>query len=353
MKKPIYWLILAGLLILLIVAGFRQVQKSKIPTPKSLRELQEEQGVPVEVETAILDTFRLSRSFLGTVQGGQQADVVAPLPEKIVSLPLEVGARVSKGQVVARFDARAPAAQHLQAKLAYEDAEREVNRLENLYQVGAVSEQMLQKAQFARDVTKQNYESSSELVALTSPLDGLVTEIFYRLGESPEVGKPVVRIANLQIIQVEFQINFEDHRLINEKTPAFLSLNGAGSTELPARISKIGLSADPHSRLFSVWVTMDNAQALLQPGLLVEVRLVVIEKPGVTLIPRDALLTRNDQLGVFVVTTEQRAVFTPVQIGGDNAAQVEVLHGITPEQRVVINGQNRLKGGELVKIIAS
>jgi len=63
-------------------------------------------------------------------------------------------------------------------------------------------------------------------------------------------------------------------------------------------ITDIGISADPKSRLFSVWVEADNKGRMLQPGLLVDVRLVVMQKPDVVLIPRDAVLTRNEQIGV-------------------------------------------------------
>jgi len=359
MKRSILIPVLLGLVVLLIIAGFRQVQKRKVELPKSISQLQDEQGVPVEVEEAYWGTFTLSRTYLGTVEGALQADVVASIMEKIVALPVQVGDRVRRGQVVARLDTKAAMAQYNQLKLAYEDARREVRRMENLFSAGAVSRQVLEKAQLNRDVARRNLESSSEIVALTAPIDGVVTDIFYRLGETTEVGESVVRIADLGAIKVEFKVNHEDRKMITAATPVYIKINGnqtSEGTEIAAKISDISLSADPDSRLFSVWVAADNPDSPaggLRPGLLVDVRLAVVQKPDAILISRDAILRRNERLGVFVVQDDRHAIFTPLQIGLKNVSEVEVLSGLQPGQTVVVYGQNNLNDGELVNIIES
>ncbi len=351
MKRSILWLILAGLAALLIIAGFRQVRRSRTELPKSISQLQDEQGVPVEVRQAYIDTFTLSRGYLGTVEGARQGDVMAPIMEKIVEMPVQVGQRVQKGQVVARLDTKAALPQYSQARLAYEDAQREAQRMENLFAAGAVSEQMLEKAKLARDVAQQNLESSSELVSLTSPIEGVVTEIFYREGETTKMGEAVLRVADLNQLRVKFEINYDDRKMIRESTPVFLRISGNGIKEIPAGIAAISLSADPVSRLFSIWVNAANIEALLQPGLLVDVRLIVVQKPQTLMVPRDAVLTRNDRAGVFLVQDDGRAVFTPLRLGLDNATEMEVLEGLQAGQTVVSYGQNNLNDGELVKII--
>jgi len=353
MKRSITTILLLALAALIVFAGARQILKSRAELPKSISQLQKEQGVPVEVEQACTDTFKVSRTFLGTVEGGLQGDVLAPIMEKIVEIPVQVGDRVKVGQVVARLDARAAQAQYSQLKLAYEDAEREAKRMENLFAAGAVSEQMLQKAQLGRDMAKRNLESSSELVALTAPISGVVTDIFRRQGETTEIGKPVARIANLSRIKVEFKVNYDDRRLITAETPAFIRISGNGVQEIPARIADIGLSADPNTRLFSIWLTSENGAELLQPGLLVDVRLDVIRKPNALLVHREAVLTRNDQVGVFIIGDDLRATFKPLQIGLTNPTHMEVLQGLSSGQRVVIYGQNNLSDGQLVNIIKS
>lgn len=356
MKRSIWTFILLGLALLIVIAGIRQILKSRAELPKSITELQEEQGVPVKIDRAQKGTFVLSRSYLGTVEGSFQGDAVAAIMDKIVEIPVKVGDRVQKGQVVARLDTKSASARYSQLKLAYEDAEREAQRMENLYHAGAISEQMLEKAQLARDVARQNLESSSEMVSLTAPIDGVVTDLLYRVGETTESGKSVVRVADLKKVRVKFKVNHDDHRLISSNTPVYIKISGNGIREVPAKVSEIGLSADPDSRLFNVWITADNPDPLrggLQPGLLVDVRAEVVRKPESLLLPRDAVLKRQERTGVFVVDDDRRAAFTPLQIGLENADIVEVLSGLQPGQTVVVYGQNNLNDGDLVKIVES
>lgn len=351
MKRPIWISVTAVILLLFVLAAARQIRKSHEPLPKSISELQQEQGIPVEVEKARLDTFRLSRNYLGTVEGALQGDAVASIMEKIVEIPVKVGDRVRRGQVVARLDAKAAQAQYTQAKLAYEDAQREVQRMENLFAAGAISEQTLDKVRLARDIAAQNLATSSEMVQLTAPIDGVVTDVFHRVGETTEIGKPVVRIADLQRIRVKFKVNNDDRKKISEGTPVFLRVNGNGVIELPAKVVEISLSADPQSRLFNIWVGSENRENHLQPGLLVDVRVVVEQVPESIVISRNAVIVRNNQPGVFVVDQNLRSTFTPLNIGLENATEVQVINGLQSGQIVVVVGQNNLESGKLVKIV--
>lgn len=353
MKRTIVIIAILAIVALLVFAGVRQIQKSKAELPKSISELQDERGVPVEIARAYKGTFSLSRTYLGTVEGVLQGDAVASIMEEIVEIPVRVGDRVKKGDVVCRLNTRAFQAQYNQLKLAYEDAQREAKRMEKLYETGAISKQMLEKAQLSRDIAEQNLEASAKVVALTAPLDGVVTDVFYRVGETTKIGEPVVRIANLNKVKARFSANYNDWKQINRQSPVVLRVNGDGSKEIPARISDISMSADPDSRLFSIWVEADNEDRTLHPGLMIDVSVVVLQKPDVTLIPRDAVLTRDEKLGVFVIGDDQRASFTLIKTGDANMSEIEIITGLNPGDTIVVYGQNNLNNGQLVKITAS
>ncbi|MBL7190440.1 efflux RND transporter periplasmic adaptor subunit [bacterium] len=353
MKKVIIIIIIILIAIALFLAGVRQVKKSHEELPKSISEMQEAEGIPVEVETVSIGTFVLSRTYLGTIEGALQADAKVSIVEKIVEIPVKVGDRVEKGQVVCRLDTKAVTAQYNQAKLAFDDAQREVERMKKLYESGAISKQALEKAELNRNIMKQNLESSSELVALSAPIDGIVTDIFYHVGETPEMGDAVVKIADLSKLKVKFQINHQDRRMIDGKTPVYLRVNGDGETEIKAAVSEISISANPDNRLFNVWILADNIKNLLHPGLLVDVRMEIIRKPQVKLIPRNSLITRNEQTGVFIINDNKIAEFKAIQPGLENTNYIEVNQGLTEGQLIVVYGQNNLSDGKLVKIVNS
>jgi RND family efflux transporter MFP subunit len=211
----------------------------------------------------------------------------------------------------------------------------------------------MQKAQLARDVARENLESSSQVVALTAPFSGIVTEVFYRPGETTQLGEPVVRIANLNRVKIKFSANFDDWKRIHENTPVSIRVNGNGNVEIPAEIADISISADPKSRLFSIWIEAENGEGLLQPGLLVDVRIAVIQKPEAVLIPRDAVLVRDEVMGVFVVSEDGHAAYTSFTAGHANTDVIEITEGLQPGQILVVYGQNNLEDGALVNIVNS
>ncbi|MFH1861224.1 MAG: efflux RND transporter periplasmic adaptor subunit [bacterium] len=353
MKRSIMIVLLLVVAALIVFAGARQVLKTRAELPKSIGQLQEEKGIPVEVTEAKRGTFTLSHTYLGTIEGLEQGDVISYIMEKIVALPVKVGDYVQKGEIVCRLDNKAAQAQYHQLQLAYKDAVREAQRMKDLYESGAVSKQMLEKAELNRDITQRNLESSSEVVALTAPISGTVADIFYHVGETATPGEPLVRIADMKRVRIRFSANFDDWKKISAATSVFLRYSGNGVVEIPGKIVEISRSADPENRLFTIWVEAENPDHVLQPGLMVDVRVVVIEKPDVILIPRNALLTRNEKQGTFLVNSERRAVFTPLIIGSTNPDEVEVLQGAEPGQLIVVFGQNLLNDGQLVNIIES
>lgn len=352
MKRTVIIIVVLGVIVLLILAGIRQIRNLQAEAPKSITQLQDELGVPVQVAQVQRGIFTLSRTYLGTVEGTLQGDVIPAIMEKVVEVPVKVGDRVRKGDVVCRLDPRAFTAQYNQLKLAYEDAQLDAKRMENLYATGAISKQQLEKALLNRDIAIENLETSSEVVALTSPIDGIVTEVFYRPGETTEMGEPVVRIANLSRVKIKFTVNFDDWKKIHENSPVVLRVNGNGEVEIPASMSEISISANPHTRLFSVWVEAENGNGLLQPGLLVDIQITTVQKEDAVLIPRDAVVVRDEVMGVFVVDGMQ-AVFKPFTAGYSNVASVEAKEGLEPSQTVVVYGHNNLEDGQPVNIVGS
>ncbi|MBU0517671.1 efflux RND transporter periplasmic adaptor subunit [bacterium] len=351
MKRTITIISILALVALLVLSGVHQVRKSKAELPKSISELQAEQGVPVEVVTVERGTFNLARTYLGTVEGTQQSEITPMITQEVVAVPVKVGDKVSRGDVVCRLDGQTMQAQSNQAKLAYEDAEREVKRMQNLFTSGAISKQMLDKAELGRGVARENYLASAQLVDLVSPIDGVVTDILVRQGQMAMQGEPVVVVADLEKVKISFAVNHNDWQLISKSSPVSIRLNGGSGKEIPAAMSEISIAADAETRLFNVWVEAENIDGSLQPGLLVDTRVVVIQKPDVILTPRDAVVKRNDVAGVFVVNSDGKAVFTPLRTAESNTSYIVAAGGLQAGQTVVVYGQNNLNDGQSVNVV--
>jgi len=353
MKRTTIIIVISAIVALLVFAGIRQVRKSQAELAKSITQIHAEEGIPVEVAVVTATTFTQTANYLGTVEGILQNGVSASIVEEIVEIPVNVGDHVQKGQILCRLDSKASMANYQQLKLAYEDAKLDAERMERLYTAGAISKQAMEKANLNRDITRENLATSSQAVSLVAPFNGIVTDIRFKPGESTKMGEPIVEIADLNRVKIKFAVNYDDWRQMTRDTRVILQVNGDGSQAITAKVTDIAIAANSETRLFNIWVGTDNTDGSLQPGLLIDVRVFVTERDGVVVVPRDAVVNRNDVNGIFTVDDEGRAAFSAFTAGESNSDVIEVTEGLQPGQRVVVYGQNNLEDGKLVKIIAS
>ena len=341
MKKIVPILLVA---VVLILVGYRVATYGQTEGVKSIGEIQKEAGVPVVVEKAVLNTIEKKLDFNGTVEGSRQSDATAKISEKIVDLKVDIGDLVKAGQVLALLDETSTQIGFAQAKLALEDAERELNRMKSLFEQGAVSRQMLDKVELGYNISKANFKQVSELLEVTAPISGTVTHLFFFEGEAPPPGDPVARIANVKKVRVEISVPRIYWQDLKKSQTAFISISSNPDFKIEGQVERISLSADHESRTFTVHVFADNSNYYLQPGLSADVEIIVSSQDEVITIHRDAIFHESGSAYVFVA--EEKARKVQVVTGIESGSMVEIKSGLEAGNKVVVNGQNLLDDGD-------
>jgi len=95
---------------------------------------------------------------------------------------------------------------------------------------------------------------------------------------------------------------------------------------------------------------MANPDEALRPGLFARVDLGISTRPGVAVIPEDAVLQRADGAVVFLLGEDSRVERRVIELGSIRGGTVEVQSGVVPGDLVVLHGQSRLVDGDLVVI---
>ena len=343
------------LLVLLFgVIGYRVITHGEDPAIKDIDAYQEELGLPVEIETVQRGNLTISRHFTGTIKGERQADAIANTTQKIISIPVKVGDEVKQGQIVAELDfdiASAMSLRYRQSKASFEDAKRDYERMKSLFEAGAVSEQALDKANMAMEIATRNFDAASKLVKIEAPLSGTVTHIYYKVGETVPTGRPVVRIAKLNQVLIEIDINETEIAGIENGQGVAVSVPAYPYKTFRGKLEDLSLSADPVTRSFKAWVRLKNPDLLLRPGMFAKAAIRVASKENVLTISKDAVIEKNDKTMVYVVTQDQVAELREIQSGQTSANRVEVLAGLRENDRVVVLGQSKLQPGKKVNII--
>ena len=346
MKKLIPILFVAIVVILVVYRIATHAQTERV---KSIGELQKENGVPVEVEQAKVTMLTKSLTFTGSVKGIKQSNATAKISEKIVDLKVEIGDYVEADEVIAQLDETSPLIGYTQAKLALEDAKRELERMQALHSQGAVSQQILDKTEFGYKIAQANFKQVSEMLEVTAPISGTVTHLFFLEGEAPPPDDPVATIANVKKIRVEMQAAQGYRNELKAGQKAYIYLASHPEIKFAGMVERVSMSANAESRSFTVYVTADNPDNYFQPGVSVETDIIVTSKNESVAVHRDALVKEMGKVYVFIV--EEKAKRVEVKIGMESGSMVEILSGVMAGDKVVVNGQNLLADGDPVKLM--
>ena len=118
-------------------------------------------------------------SYTATVEADNSNNIAPSSPNRIKTINVEVGDRVSRGQVLVTLDR----ANIDQLKVNLDDAQREYNRAKKLLEIGAGTQQAVDQLLTKLEATRTQYKNLLENTVLTSPISGVVTARNYDPGD--------------------------------------------------------------------------------------------------------------------------------------------------------------------------
>ncbi len=335
---------------------------------------------PVAVNAAsvhpgvVQDTVANTRA--GTIKACRRAGISPSLGGQIARLPVEVGVRVKRGDVLlelwnddrraevslASREARAGEALARQACVVAEVAEREAQRLRQLRKQGLASDEAADRAdgearaqaaacvaaQAKAEVGQARLDVVQALLAqtrLTAPFDGIVAEINGEVGEfvtpSP-IGvatRPAVDLVDGSCLYVSAPIDEVDAPRVRVDMAARISLDAFPSQVFAGRVRRVApyvLDLEQQARTVDVEVEFVHkaASADMLPGYSADIEVVLDERASVLRVPTEALLEGRKVLVIGSAgLLEERTVVT----GLSNWQFTEVLEGLREGEQVVLS----------------
>lgn len=328
-------------------------------------------AVPVTVvaprSAQVTDELRLT----GTLTAERSARLSPRVDGLVARVRVDAGDRVRAGAPLVELDSTVAShaldrarAQTAEARARSGEATRlavEARRL--------VAEKHLPQTELARReadaelaaaalVASEAYErEQAELVrrhVVPAPFAGVVARRLTEAGEWVSRGTPVIELVATDRVRLDLQAPQERFAAIREEAVVKVFADALGGRSLAGRIVARVPVSDPSARTFLVRVVVDEAEGRLLPGTSATAVIGLPSAKQALVIPRDALLRYPDgSHTVFVLRDGPdglTAVERPVKLGG-GGAQVEVLEGIEPADRVVVRGNERLRSGQPVRVV--
>ncbi|MDZ7859228.1 MAG: efflux RND transporter periplasmic adaptor subunit [Candidatus Krumholzibacteriota bacterium] len=355
-KKKIFIIVLAGVVVIALFA-YRFWTLDADEEPSGIAYIQEKEGMPVEVITAGRGAVEVWSTLTGTVEGKLQYPIVSTNTLEVVEVLKRENERVKAGELVIRLDRDAPNPMlhsYRRSKAVYENALNEAERMEALYNEGAVSKRDLEKVQTALEVARSDLENAASSVGLVASYSGIITSINVRKGEMAVSGEVLARVARTDSVIVTLKAGSRQAASLERGQKAVWK-SRYNKDRIEGELTKLDLSADPRTHLVGGEAVFANPEGRLIPGLLVSIEVQTVDKRDILNIPADCLIEGDDGYSVFVVEENPndaaRARLRRVKVGVITPEAAEITSGITEGETVVIFGQSDLDDKDSVKIV--
>ncbi len=344
---------------------------------------------PVVVNMAMPDkmTLRDERFFSGTTRAWSSYDVESKVAGKLEQLPVDIDSVVRQNDLIAKIDdaeyqqalnqaeanLELARAQYDESVIVTELRLKEFQRQKELYEARATTEAQFQSAESSlkaqRAVEKMRLAEVKRQEALVANARLKLADCTIRAhwsGDSPTryigeryidegtllaVGKPIVQIIEIDRIKVFIPVIERDYRFLKENQEVEITVDAKPGEIFRGRINNIANALSENTRNAWVVIAVPNAELELRPGMFARARVVLAEHPDATVVPVDAVLTKDGRTGVFTFDrTANVARFVPVETGLQSGKVIEIVKPAVLIDPVITVGNHLIEDGSPVKI---
>jgi multidrug efflux system membrane fusion protein len=332
------------------------------------------EAVPVRVGTVIQKAVPVQLRNVGTVQPYTAVAVRSQVPGEIMAVPFREGQDVKKGQLLFSIDPRPYQAALSQAEAALArdraqavNAEMDVKRYEDLVKKDYVTQQQYDSVKAnaaALTATVRADEAAVEKTRLDlaycsirSPIDGRTGSVMVQVGNVVKANDvALVSINQIAPIYVAFAVPERDlaavRRARSEKPLAVDAEDPlSGKTLGRGELTFIDNAVDRTTGMITLKATFPNAGHTLWPGEFVSAVVTLSTEPNAVVAPPGAVQDGQSGSYVYVVKSDSTVESRPVTVDRLIADGTVVARGLQAGERVVTDGQLRLRPGSRVEIL--
>lgn len=181
---------------------------------------------------------------------------------------------------------------------------------------------------------------------LTAPISGVVSQKLLSVGALAGPTSPIAVLIDPRV-EVVLAVDPAQANALHLGDPATITSDAFPGKTVPGKIETIAPSADPRTHTVEVKVAPNDSSVGLADGTIAQVRLVTATHRGAIVVPSIAIVQRDGNPVVYVVTNGIAAPRT-VQNGLSDGTNTEVTSGLKVGETIVVSGQDQLKGTEPV-----
>ena len=350
-------------------------------------------GVAVQVTEVTRETISTENKVSGKVVADGQESVYVTANAQCTAVYVDAGDTVTAGEKICTLDMASTLSSYNSANISYQSAvqsyadqeaildkqialaEKNLNDLKALFEIGAASQSEIDSAELNLMTAKasktstlaqleagmQSYKSNVEQLAsvlenvdaggnVIAPISGTVVTLNAAEGSYVSASMPVAVIDGVDTMKVEVSVSESLIPKLAQGDEVDISIS-ALNVETVGTIKSIQKSANAQTKLYTVTVSIGEDIEGLLAGMFADVSFRTDTSADAIVIPSQAIQTSNNVQYVFVVE-ENIARYQEIETGLSGNGVTEVTSGLEEGQQLVTVGQAYLSDGDAVRIVS-
>ncbi|MDH3744806.1 MAG: efflux RND transporter periplasmic adaptor subunit [Acidobacteriota bacterium] len=328
---------------------------------------------PVRYQAVSASSETRSRTFAGVARAGVESQLSFRVAGTVERVPVVVGRRVGRGQVLAQMDrtdyelqVQEAVAGLAQATAAARNAEADYERVRGLYENNNASRRELDGARAGNESSRAQVEAAEKRLeqarrqlsysTLRAPVDGTVASVDVEVNENVKAGERILLMTAGSEIEVEVALPEAVIAKVESGQSVEVSFDALPGRTFQAEVTEAGVAALGTATTFPVIVRLGEADPDIRSGMAAEVvfQFTPESAGGRMMVPAVAVGEDRDGRFVFVLESSsagqgvvRRRAVSVGELTGDG---LEILGGLVDDEVIVTAGVRRLVDGEKVKL---
>lgn len=311
------------------------------------------EAYPVSVKQVEQRELSQALSLVGTITANREVAVVSETQGRVTNLAFDMGDYKGAGSVLAQVDDELKAASFHMAEANFDKAKKDLDRYESLYREKTATDVQVENARIAFKnaetqlvIARRQYRDTK----ITTPVGGEVVSRAIELGSTVQPGMVIANVVDISTLKVKLNVPEQDAFKMKRGDKVEITTEVYPGMKFTGTITTISAKAD-EAHTYPVEISLANSKDHpLRAGMFGRVNFAAVRRTDAVVIPREALVGSIRKPQVYVVSNG-KAELRDLLIGVETGTDLEVLQGLSPNETIVVNGQNNLQNGVAVAVV--
>ncbi len=294
-----------------------------------------------------LSEWRDTLEALGTARAKESVTLTAKVSETVRRVGFDSGDVVRAGDVIVDLSSGQQLAGLEETRAAYQEAERQLARGQELAQSKIISQSQLDTQRSTRDAAKARMDVVRAQLSdrvITAPFDGILGLRRVSPGTLVTPGTPIATLDDISIIKLDFSVPERYLAVLSNGQDVAAHSETYPDRDFAGKVASVDSRVDPVTRSIGVRAEVPNLERLLRPGMLLSVRLYQAPRQAIV-VPEIAVVQVGTEAFVYRVKSDRTAERARVSLGARRRGEVEITAGLAAGDTIVTEGSNKLREG--------